>query len=197
MDDLGHYLGMHPLGALAIVISTVVMYSAFALLLSRFGQRMYASPSSLDLAVVTVLGAIVGRAILGQVPTLSGGLLALATLFLLETIGGRVRRIERLKARQRHRATAVMVNGRIDRAELRKHGLDETALWSALRQGGIVHPDQVALVVLERGGRLSVMRAGQPVHPAVLTGVRRASEIRAQLVPRHDQGEGVSPAATG
>lgn len=73
METLRYYLGMHPMGALAVVLSTVLLYSAFALFLSRVGQRMYASPSSLDLAVVTVLGAIVGRAILGQVPTLSGG----------------------------------------------------------------------------------------------------------------------------
>lgn len=187
METLRYYLGMHPMGALAVVLSTVLLYSAFALFLSRVGQRMYASPSSLDLAVVTVLGAIVGRAILGQVPTLSGGLLALTTLFVLESVAGRIRRTERIQARQRHRATAVMTQGRIDRAELRKHGLDEAALWAALRQNGVVHPSQVALVVLERGGRFSVMRTADEIHPAVLTGVRRASELRDQLIPKKEE----------
>ena len=30
MDDLGNYLGLHPLGALATVIATVVLYLCFA-----------------------------------------------------------------------------------------------------------------------------------------------------------------------
>lgn len=197
MDVLEYYLGMHPMGALAVVLSTVLLYSAFAFFLSRFGQRMYASPSSLDLAVVTVLGAIVGRAILGQVPTLSGGLLALATLFAMETLAGRVQRMERMQARQRYRATAVMINGRIDRPELHKHGLDEAALWAALRQSGVVHPSQVALVVLERGGRFSVMRTGEEIHPAVLTGVRRASELREQLIGKKDGAKKSAPKPPG
>lgn len=184
MDELMYYLGMHPMGAVAIVLSTILLYTAFTLLLSRLGQRLYASPSSLELAVVTVLGAIVGRAILGHVPTLSGGLLALATLFTIEYLAGRVRRTERIQARQQNRATAVMVHGRVERAELRKHGLDEAALWSALRLSGVSHPSQVALVVLERGGRFSVVREGQEVHPAALTGVRGASELRDQLIPK-------------
>lgn len=183
MEDLGYYLGLEPMGALAIVLSTAMLYGAFALILTHFGQRLYAAPSSLELAVVTVLGAIVGRAILGQVPTLSGGLLALATLFLLERIAGRVRRTERMKARRRHRAVALMVNGTIDRAELLRRGLDDSSLWSALRRAGISDPAQVALAVLERDGHISVLRSGGPLHPAVLTGVRRAQELRPELGP--------------
>jgi uncharacterized membrane protein YcaP (DUF421 family) len=184
MDDLSHYLGLPPMGAVAIIVSTVLLYAAFTLVLSRLGQRLYASPSSLELAVVTVLGAIVGRAILGHVPTLSGGLLALATLFTLELLAGRVRRTERMQARRRHRATAVMIHGRVDRPELRKHGLDEAALWGALRLAGVAHPAEVALVVLERGGKFSVIRAGREMHPSVLMGVRHADQLRGQLIPK-------------
>lgn len=184
MDELTHYLGIPPMGAVAIILSTVLLYTAFALVLSRLGQRLYASPSSLELAVVTVLGAIVGRAILGHVPTLSGGLLALATLFTIEYVAGRVQRTERIQARQQHRATPVMVHGRVDRTALRRHGLDEATLWSALRLNGVAHPSEVALVVLERGGKFSVVREGRELHPAALTGVRGASELREQLIPR-------------
>lgn len=181
MDGLSYYLGIHPLGALAIVLSTVLLYFSFAVLLRWYGQRMYASPSSLDLAVVTVLGAIVGRAILGRVPTLSGGLLALAVLFALEAIVGRIRRSERIRSRGRHRAVAVMVDGRIDRGEMHKHHLDDNVLWSALRAAGVRNPAEVALAVLEQNGRFSVLRKGEPIHPAALTGVRHANEVRNRL----------------
>ncbi len=181
MDAFTYYLGLHPLGALAIVLSTVMLYFSFAALLRWYGQRMYASPSSLDLAVVTVLGAIVGRAILGRVPTLSGGLLALAVLFGLEAIVGRIRRTERVRSRGRHRAVAVMVAGHIDRREMHRHHLDDNVLWSALRSAGVRDPAEVALVVLEQNGKFSILRTGEQIHPAALTGVRHANELRARL----------------
>lgn len=171
---------MHPAGAVAIILSTVLLYGAFSLVLSRLGQRLYASPSSLELAVVTILGAIVGRSILGQVPTLSGGLLALATLFLLESLAGRLRRTEGVRQRRGHRAVPLMVAGKIDRAELRRHGLDEAALWISLRAAGVTDPQQVAVAVLEPTGRISVLK-GTALHPASLTGVRRANEVLAAL----------------
>lgn len=181
MSDLNYYVGIHWLGAVAVVVSTVLLYFAFAAIIGWSGQRLFASPSSFDLAIVTVLGAIVGRAILGQVPTLSGGLLALATLFTLEALTGRVRRSDAVRNRQRHRATAVMVAGRVDRQAMRRHHVDEAGLWSALRSAGVRDPHEVALVVLEQTGRFSVLRRGEPVHPAALTGVRHADDVRHQL----------------
>ncbi len=181
MDELAYYLGMPAHGALAVVVSTVVLYTAITSLLSRAGQRLYASPSSLDLAVVTVLGAIVGRSILGQVPTLSGGLLALGTLFVVEGLAGRVRRSERMSRRRRHRAVAVMVAGHVQRHELHRLGLDESVLWSALRCAGVRGPHEVSLVVVEPDGRFSVLKVGETVHPAALTGVRHSGELLDQL----------------
>lgn len=182
MDELSYYLGLDAWGALAIVVSTTLLYLAFAAILSRYGQRLFASPSSLDLAIVTVLGAVVGRAILGQVPTLSGGLLALATLFLIEAFAGRLRRGRRpAEDDDRYRAIAVLVNGRVDSGALHRHKVAEPTLWAALREAGLRAPGEAALVVLEASGRFSVLRAGQPVDPAMLTGVRHADEVRRQL----------------
>lgn len=181
MGDFDYYLGIHPLGALAILVSTVLLYFSFAALLTWSGQRLFASPSSFDLAIVTVLGAIVGRAILGQVPTLSGGLLALGTLFTLEALTGRVRRSSALRGRFRHRAVVVMVAGRPERETMRRHHVDDPSLWAALRAQGVRSPAEVALVVLEQSGRFSVLRADQPVHPAALSGVRREQEVLARL----------------
>lgn len=192
MDDLGFYLGLTAWGAVAIVLSTVLLYFAFAAVLAHSGQRIFASPSSLDLAVVTVLGAIVGRAILGQVPTLSGGLLALGTLFVLESLAGRVRRSGRIQLGQRHRAVAVMIAGHVDRAEMRRQHLDDRVLWGVLRTAGIRSPAEVALVVLEANGRFSVLRRGEEIHPAALTGVRRAQELLERL--RGPEAAGTEPA---
>ena len=91
--DLWYYLGITPAGALAVLISTVTVYFVFGAVLRLWGQRLWSSPRSLDLAVVTVLGAIVGRATMGHVPTLAGGLVALGTLAGLELVFRGLRRL--------------------------------------------------------------------------------------------------------
>ncbi len=181
VDRLQFYLGITLFGALAIVISTVVLYLCFAAILNRWGQRLFASPSSLDLAVVTVLGAIVGRSILGKVPTLTGGVLALATLIGIEAVTGRVGHTLRRSEQGHHRAVAVMVHGKVERTVLRHYRVDETAVWAALRAAGVRHPHEAALVVLEANGRFSVTRRGEAIHPALLSGVRGATELRERL----------------
>ena len=180
MRQLEYYFGMRPLGAVAVVASTALLYLAFAGLLRWYGQRLFASASSFAVAIATVLGAVVGRATLGPTPTLAGGLLALGTLFVIGTIVGRIRR-SRPTPDSRHRAIAVMVNGEIDRDALRSRRVDEVTVWSALRSAGVRNPAEVALVILEATGQLAVIRAGEPIHPTMLTGVRYADTLRERV----------------
>ena len=188
--DLQYYFGLSPQTAVATVVSTAVLYYVFVAVLSLSGQRLMAAPTSLELAVVTVLGAVVGRSLLGPEPSLGTGLVAIATLFSLESISGRVRTLRtRQLARSasaedrtdRSRAVALVVAGRPLNEELSRRRVSEVALWSVLRQAGIRSYAEVALVVLERNGRFSVLRTGEPIHPAALAGVRDANGIRERL----------------
>lgn len=180
--DLGHYLGITPGGALAVLISTVTLYFVFGAVLRVWGQRLWSSPRSLDLAVVTVLGAIVGRSTMGHVPTLAGGLIALGTLAGLELA---FRWLRRLPLPQlpggRGRAVVLAVDGRVRTDSLTRYGLTLPVLWSTMRQAGVSHPSQVALAVLEPNGRISVLRTGQPIHPRALLGVKGAHVVQEQL----------------
>ncbi|MGC5584811.1 DUF421 domain-containing protein [Ornithinimicrobium sp. W1665] len=184
--DLWYYLGITPAGALAVLISTVTVYFVFGAVLRLWGQRLWSSPRSLDLAVVTVLGAIVGRATMGHVPTLAGGLVALGTLAGLELVFRGLRRLPlpplpQLPGGQRGRAVVLAVDGRVRTDSLAHYGLTMPMLWSSMRQAGISHPSQVALAVLEPNGRISVLRAGQPIHPRALMGIKGAHVVQEQL----------------
>lgn len=181
MDDLGNYLGLHPLGALATVIATVVLYLSFAWVLRSWGQSILASPSSFDLAVVTVLGAIVGRATMGRNPTLVAALIALGTLLVCQYVTGLVRNATAGGSGE-PRAVAVMVAGETDREMLDRYRVDDRSLWSALRSAGISDPGEVALVVLEPHGQFSVLRSGSPIHASALVGVRRGDRVLDRLV---------------
>ncbi len=181
MSDLGYYLGVHPLGALATMIATVLLYFAFGWILRSRGQRLFASPSSFDLAVVTVLGAIVGRATMGRNPTLAGAVVALGTLLVCEQLAGKVRRAISQESRT-HRAVAIMVAGETDESLLAQFHVDDASLWSALRAAGISAPQDVGLVVLESNGQFSVLRSDGPIHESALIGVRDADAVHRRLV---------------
>ena len=185
MDELWYHVGITGPAALGVVLSTVVIYFVFGGVLRLWGQRLWSSPRSLDLAVVTVLGAIVGRSTMGHVPTLAGGLLALGTLATLELVFRGLRRLPLPALRPRRaragRAVVLAVAGKVRNEALQRYGLTLPVLWSAMRQAGVSHPSQAALVVLEPNGRISVLRTGQPIHPRALLGVRGAHTVQQQL----------------
>ncbi|QWC83759.1 DUF421 domain-containing protein [Nocardioidaceae bacterium] len=191
--DLGYSFGFDLTTALTVVVSTTVLYFVFVGVLALSGQRLLAVPTSLELALFTVLGAVVGRSLLGPEPSLGAGLVAIATLFSLEAVSGRLRTLRSRHAEERRshaegradkdraKAVALVVAGRPVNEELRRRRVTEVALWSVLRQAGIRSYAEVALVVLEVNGRFSVLRTGEPIHPSALAGVRDANGIRARL----------------
>ena len=91
-DELWHEIGITPARAAAVVLASGTLYLTFTVILRVWGQRLFANRSGSGLAVVLVLGAIVGRSMLGPNATLLGGLLCLATLIALESIFGAGRR---------------------------------------------------------------------------------------------------------
>ena len=195
MRELWHYIGITPTAAVAVVLSTVTVYFVFGAMLRIWGQRLAASPRSLDLAVVTVLGAIVGRSTMGHVPTLAGGLIALGTLAALELSFRGLRRLPLpplgRQGPARARAVVLAAAGKVHRDALHRYGLTLPMLWSSMRQAGISHPSQAALVILEPNGRISVVRTGQPIHPRALLGVKGAHTLQEQL-----RAAGLMPATT-
>lgn len=88
MRQLWHDIGITAGGALAVMVSTTVMYAVFALVLRQWGDRLRAPASTATTALATLIGAIAARATLGNHPTMAGGLVALTTLLVLERIFG-------------------------------------------------------------------------------------------------------------
>lgn len=173
MDEIWAHVGISPLGAVSVVISSTVLYLVYASLLRFFGQRLYVGVSTFSVALVALVGAVTARATLGDSPTLLGGLVALGTLLALESaFGSWSRHFPRARLRFRRSPVVLMVGRQVCVDELKKHHLSETQLWSRLRQKGIVNRSQVGVVILEPSGSLTVLRAGAHYDPTLLRGVK-------------------------
>ncbi|GAA1643554.1 DUF421 domain-containing protein [Georgenia ruanii] len=177
LADLWGYVGISPMGALAVVLATTVLYLAFIALTRLLGSRVLASLSSFDLLVVIVLGAILGRATMGDSPTLAGGLVALVTLLTLEALIGQLRKQPRWERFVANQPAVLMAGTQILHGQLRRQRITEAELRSRLRQAGIRSDAEVAAVVLEPSGTLSVLRRGEPLDRSMLAGVRGAERI--------------------
>jgi uncharacterized membrane protein YcaP (DUF421 family) len=172
-------LGVDAPGALAVVLSAVGIYLAFLLMVRVLGQRVLSRLSTFDAVVAVMLGAVAGRAVLGDTPTLAAAVLGLGTLFALEAGFGRLRSGIRASALMNSRAVLLMAGDLVLEANLRRVHVVEPELHGALRMAGVRHPGEIACVVFEASGTISVLRRGAPVDPRLLEGVRDG-----HLVPR-------------
>lgn len=164
-------LTLTPQQALEVVLSTVGMYCALAVLVRMLGQRVLARVASSDLATIVALGAVIGRAALGYTPTLGAGLLALLSLFGMQAVAGQLKQWRVAERFLQNRPVLLMSGGAIIHQNLRKVHLTEADLWPTLRLAGVRTLDEVACVVLETTGEISVLRRGVDLDPRLLADV--------------------------
>ena len=156
-----------PSTALQVAVATVAIYLAFALLLRLLGQRTVATLSAVDLACVMAVGALVGRTALLAVPSLATGLVGLVTLLLTHRGMSALQRSTKLGRRLRAEPVLLAVDGRLLPDAMRRVRVAPEEMNQQLRQAGVTSLDQVACVVLETNGQISVLRDG-PVAPELL-----------------------------
>ncbi len=185
--DVGARLGMTLEQGLAVVLSAVGIYLVFLLLVRLFGQRVLSGLGTFDIVVTVMLGAVAGRVILGHPPTLAAGALGLLCLFLLEATFGQIRGTLR-GARMLTSEPVVIMAGEQELAEaMHRTHVTDLELHTALRRAGIRDRSEVACVIMEPTGALSVLRRGVPLDPDLLRGVRHADLIPADVLRPTDE----------
>lgn len=155
-----------------VVVSTVVMYLVFIALVRLVGQRSLASMSSFDFACVVALGAVLGRSVLLEAPTLLIGIVALSTFFAVQGLLGMLRLHASIDRVLNRPAVLLMADGRFLDDNMRRAHVVEDEIRQKLRLAGIRHLAEVQCVVLERNGAVSVIRSGERVDPWLLSDVR-------------------------
>lgn len=179
MGELWSHVGITPGGALGVLVASTVLYIMYAVVLAVWGPRLFSSSSTLSIALLTVLGSLFARAMLGDVPTLGGALVAASTLLLLEALLGRLRRVT-ASGPGRHHPRVVMVEGDFVRRPQRERVVSESELLTRLRAAGVRRVEDAALVILESRGGLTVLRSGETIDGRLLVGV-----LGVEYVPQH------------
>ena len=145
---------------LEIVLRTVVVYLVILVGLRLSGKREIGQMTVFDLVVLLLISNAVQNAMVGPDTSLTGGILAAAVLLVANALLARVRvRWPRLKKWVEGSPTLLVLHGEVISDHLRREGLDQETLETALREHGIGELADVEMAVLEIDGSISVVPA--------------------------------------
>ncbi|WP_110241171.1 DUF421 domain-containing protein [Nocardioides gilvus] len=149
--DLGRILAV---GSAAYVTLVVVL---------RFsGKRTLAKLNAFDLVVTVALGSTLATILLNRQIAWADGATALALLAALQLVVAFTgSRVPRLRTAVTAQPTWLLRDGVVDRSALRQQRLTMSELRQAVRSSGRGSLEDVAAVVLESDGTLSVIGADQ------------------------------------
>lgn len=159
-----------------VIASAVVIYLGFMVLVRLFGARILTVTSGFDALVFIMLGAVAGRTILGDPPTVTAGVIGLATLMLMESIFGVIERTWTSRRLVSGRPVLVFVHGEAIPKACRRTHTSAADLNAAIRGAGLASPTQAQCIILEPHGSYSVIAEGTVLDPKLFTYVEGAAE---------------------
>lgn len=167
-------LSSPPLQTLAAIVAAAFSYVLLLAVVRVSRARLFARFNAADAVLLLVLGAVIGRGILGAVPTLEDALVGGGVLVVVRIVVGVLARSRRGRWLVEGSPLLLVAAGVVVDANVRAAHVREDELLGALRRAGIARMEEVACAVLEADGVISVTRldARSPLDRRLFAGVR-------------------------
>lgn len=170
---------------LLVVISTVGVYLALILFSRIAGLRSFAQMTNFDLAATIIFGSMAATTAVSTSTSLVQGVVALGVLFAVQALVAYLRRLKVAERTVDNRPLLLMDGTEVLTHNLARARMTDDDLRSKLRLSGVVRVEQVAAVVLETTGSVSVLtvdeQGGRSLDPSLLQAVRDADRLRSSL----------------
>ena len=141
-----------------IILSSVAVYLFIILAIRLFGKKELAQLSVYDLVFILLISNAVQNAMVGSDSTLLGGLVAAASLFLVNyTIKRLQYRFPIFGKAIQGEALMLVFKGKILSSHLKSARITEDELMEAVREHGVASVSEVDLAVLEVDGNISIL----------------------------------------
>jgi len=147
------------LGPGLVMARALIVFVAAIVILRIAKKRSIAQASAMDLVFAIILGSLLSRSINGGA-TLISGLAAGFVLVVLERIAAHFAVVsDRFATLVKGHCQVLIKDGVVDREMMRKHDISEVDLHSEMRlNANVDEVEKVKLAVLERSGRIGVVR---------------------------------------
>ena len=141
-----------------IIFSSVCVYFFIILAIRLFGKKELAQLSVYDLVFILLISNAVQNAMVGPDSTLTGGLVAAASLFVVNFILKKLQfRFPKFEKAIQGEAIMLVFQGKILSSHMKIAGITEDELMEVIREHGVASVSKVDLVVLEVDGNISVL----------------------------------------
>ena len=145
-----------------IAVRAAMIYVFVLLGLRLTGKREVGQMTPFDLVLLLLIANAVQNAMTGPDTSVTGGLVAAATLFLANLAVSRLAwRYRKIRKVVEGSPRLLIHSGMILKENLAKEHLTIEELEQALREHGIASPAEVGQAVLEIDGSISVLRADE------------------------------------
>lgn len=149
----------------ASLIRTVVLgtlsYVFLIFILRLSGKRTLTKMNSFDFVITVAFGSTMASILTSKDASLAQGVVALALLVLLQfVVTFFAVRSDRIAQLVKASPALVYYRGRFLDKPMKKERINRDEVLAAIRQEGVVRPDEVDAVVLETDGSLSVIKKG-------------------------------------
>jgi len=146
-------------GLLRVVVVGTVAYAALVLVLRVSGKRTLAKLNAFDLIVTVALGSTLATVLLSKSVALVEGIVAFVLLVCLQyAVAWLSVRSPGFSDLVKSEPTLLLHRGHFLEGAMRAQRVTQAEVLSALRSSGVSEPAQVAAVVLETDGSLSVVQ---------------------------------------
>jgi uncharacterized membrane protein YcaP (DUF421 family) len=141
-----------------IVFSSIAVYFFIILAIRLFGKKELAQLSVYDLVFILLISNAVQNAMVGPDSTLSGGLVAAGSLFVVNFILKKLQlRFPKFGKAIQGEAIMLVFKGKVLSSNMKNAGITEDELMEVIREHGVTSVSEVNLAVLEVDGNISVL----------------------------------------
>ena len=141
-----------------IIASTLAVYLFIVVAIRLFGKKELAQLSVVDLVFILLISNAVQNAMVGPDSTLSGGLVAASTLFLVNYLLKYLQyRFPKFGKIVEGNAVMLVYKGELLEAHMKKAKITEDELMEAVREHGVASVKDVDLAIMEVDGSISIL----------------------------------------
>jgi uncharacterized membrane protein YcaP (DUF421 family) len=170
----------HYEGYLKIVFSSVAVYLFIIIAIRLFGKKELAQLSIIDLTFILLISNSVQNAMVGSDSSLTGGLVAASSLFLINYLFKfLLYHFPKLSNVIQGADLMLIYKGQLNEQNMAKARITREEITEAVREHGVAEIREVDLAVLETDGNISII-SDQYKHQTVRKRKGRNKVIKSQ-----------------
>ncbi len=142
----------------SIAIRSVIVYLFVILAIRLFGKKELSQLSIVDLVFILLISNSLQAAMIGNDTTLTGGLIAAGSLFIVNWIlKNLIYKSKKISETIQGNPIMLVYQGKIIHKHLEKAQISREELEAAIREHGVKNIEAVDLAILEVDGNISVL----------------------------------------